>query len=383
MKRFIYKFYLSFIMKSVISHRIIKNDLSPIDKFALQEDGYIVQRINDAWDLLVFKEVGLPDRIGQEGLDSLTEVIRKSFDYLNEIQIEGDSAHGLIRKSSRGRFEKKYNGFASGILSILGLNKEIEKGYVLELTDEGPILYNLGLMDKVPILAGYGSLLDPEQLAANTELGDLRNSKDSDVRRRLSEEKDVLNKVQYGEVQGYNLRFNRAPTAKRHGLTQQERNKWSVLNLEKNENGKAYMMFFDPVDFTDNPLMYFAIENFDEIEYARRKINFNDINLLGDKKLKADYVWVLDSPLITDVIDNGQKKGTINSISGPRSIDYSNAEIKDNYIGMVTNGLAGAHKVSPDFVNSYIENTLQSNGKPLKDHQRFIGTLNSKILLNK
>ena len=308
-------------------------------------------------DILIFKDIILPDKIGKEGLDSLTENLRNSFDYLNNLEIEGRPAHGLVRENSRGRLEN-----------------ENPVGYVLELTEEGPILYNLGLMENVPILAGYGSLLDPVQLAANTESGDLRNVKDDEIRKRLAEEKDVLNKMSYGVANNHELVFNRAPTAKRHGDTQEERNNWAVLNLQRIDGKKAYIMLFDPSKLNENPLHYFARENFDEIGYGRRRINKSDISVLSGDEIKGGYVWALDSPLITDTIDDHQKPGTINSI-----IINPSTQIKDNYINMITNGLAGAYKVSPEFVNQYVANTIQPNGKPLIENERFMETLEKKL----
>ena len=343
-------------MKSIIVHRIVNPNTLNRYKNAIHNDGYSLQNLNES-NILIFKEIGLDENIGQESVDNLTEIVRNSFNYLNGIEIESMNAHGLIRESVRGRLEG-----------------ENPKGYILEMTDDGPILYNLALMDKVPTLAGYGSLLDPEQLTANTASGDLRNIKDSEIRKKLAKEKDVLNKMSYGVANNHELTFNRAPTAKRHGNTQEERNNWAVLNLQKNDGRKAYIMFFEPGELTENPFHYFARENFDEIGYARRRINKSDINLLSGKEIQGDYVWVLDSPLISDTIDEHQKPGTINSI-----IITPNTQIKDNYIDMITNGLAGAYNVSPEFVKNYVANTIQPNGKTLNENQRFMETLERKL----
>jgi hypothetical protein len=344
-------------MESIISHRIVNSDISDSYKRDLGRNKYNFQKLNDSGDILIFREIKLPCEIKDEGLDSLTNEVRKSFNYLNELEIEGMSAHGLIRIGARGRLED-----------------EKPKGYILEMTDEGPILYNLALLNEIPILAGYGSLLDPEQLAANTASGDLRNIKDDEIRKQLAEEKDVLNKMSYGVAKNHELIFNRAPTAKRHGNTQEERNNWAVLNLQKKEGKKAYIMLFDPGELTKDPLHYLARENFDELGYGRRRINKSDINILYGKKIKSDYVWILDSPLITDTIDEHQKLGTINSIIiNPRT------QIKENYINMITNGLVGANKISQDFVNQYIANTIQPDGKSLIENQRFMKTLERKL----
>jgi len=339
-------------MQTIIPHGIVKDmDILPL----LMREGYDITHRGDA--AIVSKEIEAPEGISRESVDDITDRVSGIYHRMGTFFEGIENIHVLVREDARGR-----------------MSGERPAGYVVEMSAEGPRVYALAHMDRLPMLAGYGSLMDPLQLAANTADGDLRNASDDDVRKQLAEEKDVLNKLAYVEVDGMYLAFNRAPTAKRHGATQAERNQWAVLNVVPEENERAYMVLFDPEQLTDDPLSYFARENFDEIEYARRRIDPKQVTHYGGAHIDADRgIWVLDSPLITDVVDGDDERLKLIETS-------EDSDIKDNYIEMVTNGLAGAEKVAPGFADRYIDSTVMPDGRNfINNHERFMETLERKL----
>jgi hypothetical protein len=295
---------------------------------------------------IVHKNIEVPDEnISQESTDALTEKVREAFKDLNNIEEAITPAHALVRKNIRGR-----------------LKNQKPTGYIVELSDKGPVVYSLENLDSLPLLGGYGSLLDPNELALNTEEGDLRNQNLSqEQKEKLAEKRNIPNKLSYAQISDLELTFNRAPTASRYGSSQQERNNWSVLNSRSKQGAKAYIVIFDPETLTEDAKSYFARENFDEMEYARRKINPKDITLLTDSNLDLERgLWVLDSPLITDV------EGQLQTM-----IPIKGANVSDKYASMINRGLVQAEKISPGFKDNYLENTIQSNGKPLSENKKF------------
>lgn len=338
-------------MKTIIPHGIVKRTaLLPL----ISSEYDVTHRADVA---IVSKEIEVPDDISRESVDAITADLRKVFARLEGINFV-ENPHILVRESARARING--NGKPSG--------------YVVEMSVQGPTVYAIEHMDKLPMLAGYGSLMDPLQLATNTVGGDLRNTLDNDVRRKIVEDKDIMNKLEYVKVDDLFLVFNRAPTAIRHGATQAERNKWVVLNVGHGRNEQAYIILFDPEQLTDDPLAYFAGENSYEVEYARRKIDPKQVTHYGGAHIDVDRgIWVLDSPLITDVVEGDDAK--LKFIAA-----IADSDIKDSYIEMVTNGLAGAEKVAPGFAECYVNSTFMPDGRNfINNHQRFMNTLERKL----
>jgi hypothetical protein len=340
-------------MSSVIPHTMLPSNSDDLSR--LVKDGYNIT--HDSGLAIIHKEIGLPGNLGSEGLDAKIDELRKEFEFLNGIGSDFGPS-GLVRTGARGRYTTE------------GDDKEPKaRGYILEIREDGPRLYNLEHNPEIPILGGFGSLMDPIQLALNTESGDLRNTADPELREKIAEEKNVSEKMGYFSIEGMGLSFNRGPTASRYGNTQKERNQYAVLNSILDRNKTSYVVLFDPAKLTEDPLKYLAIENFDEMEYARLFVDGSKSNHIGGAKLDVSKgIWFLHSPRITDVDGRLQFMGSRN-----------NSQINERYIGMLTNGLSGAGKVSPSFSTLYMTNTLLPNGQPLSTHDRFVNTLNSKM----
>ncbi len=299
---------------------------------------------------IVYKDIRTDPSID---VSELTNELRESFELLETVDEKIYEPHVLVRESARGNY----------------VDEEPCK-YIVELTEKGPTVHDLSKMKSVPPLIGYGSLLDPYELACNTEDGDLRNLLGLEDKRKLAEEKHITEKISYAKISGLELGFNRAPTAKRHGPTQEIRNYLAVLNSGPKEGASAYAVIFDPADLTKNPIKYLAIENYGEIEYVRRLIKPDQIKVIGgNPKLSLDEgAWILESPLITDV------DGKLEVIA---SNPYS--EIPAGYIDMLTNGLTGAEQEVPGFAKLYVDSVIQPNGRPLSENGNFMGVLEQKL----
>ena len=330
-------------MNSITPYILTKGDEANL----LASDGYKVEQSGGF--NIVYKDILADTSIDA---DELTNELRCSFETLGNVDGKIYEPHVLVREAVRGN-----------------LVDGTPCGYVVELTQDGPIVHALDQMDSVPLLVGYGSLLDPAELACNTEEGDLRNLLDFEAKSALAEEKGIIEKISYAEISGLELRFDRVPTLERYGHTQEERNFFTVLNSEPKKGANAPVVIFDPADLTENPLDYFAHENYDETEYARRRIEPEQIKIFGDSKLSLDKgVWVLDSPLITDV------EGDLEVI-----IPNPSAKISERYMHMITNGLAGAEQAVPGFAKKYVESVIQANGQPLSENDEFIEVLEQKL----
>ncbi|MFT4343645.1 MAG: hypothetical protein ACMXYE_02750 [Candidatus Woesearchaeota archaeon] len=338
-------------MKStIIPHAIVPLSQGR-DIPSLQKDGFIITKIKAGY--IAGKEIQAPYEISSEGVDALSEEVNEVYDELVE---KGFDPHVLVRESARARLEN-----------------ENPAGYIAEISNQGIRMYAVQHMSHIPILAGYGSLMDPAQLAANTASGDLRNSASPEELKQLAEERNITEKLSYAAIADLELRFNRTATARRHGATQEERNNWTVLNVYPKQGTHAYVVLFDPEQVTDNPLSYFARENFDEIEYARRSIDPRMVSHIGGAPLPLHKkIWVLDSPLITDVVDG-------NDDSLKPIMPHEKSEIKDSYMEMVTNGLAGAYRISSEFPHLYTAHAKRANGKSLHTHERFMECLEEKL----
>ena len=152
-------------MKTIIPHGIVKRTaLLPL----ISSEYDVTHRADVA---IVSKEIEVPDDISRESVDAITADLRKVFARLEGINFV-ENPHILVRESARARING--NGKPSG--------------YVVEMSVQGPTVYAIEHMDKLPMLAGYGSLMDPLQLATNTVGGDLRNTLDNDVRRKIVED---------------------------------------------------------------------------------------------------------------------------------------------------------------------------------------------------
>lgn len=342
-------------MEGIFTHALVRDQ--DLAERLHRDGGFEVTESNGLY--VVSRQIALPRDASKESIDDVTNRVRADTHYLTLARMDAEDGFldipgVLVGSQTRGRLSE--NGEPTG--------------YIAEITQDGPIIHSLADADfSVPVLAGYGSLLDPYQLAANTAPGDLRNTKDSALRERLAKEKDVLNKMAYVQMDGLTLVFNRAPTAGRYGDTQQERNQNTVLNLREDSRAKAYMMLFDPATLTDDPRVYFVIENADEAEYNRLRIDAGKIHrIAGAETDVGSHVWALYSPLITDV---DGKLGTITVTPESR--------IHERYVDMITNGLAGAEKTAPGFALNYLQNTLQADGTPLLENAAVIDALAAKL----
>ncbi len=329
----------------------------------------------DGREAIVSKEIEAPEGVSKESVDAITAEVRGTYDHIEElspyVNISGFNPHVLVRTNARARLEGKieFLGAKEDGCKIAHDFRE-HKGYVVEMTNDGPIVHYMEHIERIPILGGYGSLMDPEQLAANTAPGDLRNVKDPEQRKRLAEESGIAEKMAFVSIDDLCLTFSRAPTAKRHGNTQTERNKWSVLNVDVEETKKSYMILFDPEQLTKDPKTYFAIENSDEMEYGRRLIKPEQVTHYGGAKMNLDRgIWVLDAPLVTDVDGRLQVMATTKA-----------SDVKGNYIDMITNGLAGAEKAAHGFSDNYVDNTVLPNKNPLSSHKEFMRVLAQKLI---
>jgi len=304
-------------MRSIVPHILVRDDHVAS---TLAKDGYKVISSNDL--NIIYSDIKIPENPTRDSLDSLTAEVRQSFDKLFRIEEKESDPHVLIRKAIRGNL---VDGKPSG--------------YIVELTENGPNVCALNQMSSIPLLAGYGSLLDPNELACNAKDGDLRNSLTNEKKKYLAGKNGIAEKINYAKIKGTQLIFNRAATAKRYGETQNERNGWAVLNTKQVDDAYAHVSIFNPKDLTDDPVSYFARENFDEIEYARRRIMPEQIELLNNSKLSLENgIWILDSPQISDV------EGELSTI-----IPNANAKISERYMNMIANGLAGADQVVSGF----------------------------------
>ncbi len=333
-------------MGSIIPHIIIKHEESAID--SLKNDF----SLNVKKDyVIVSNPIHAPSNSSQESVDDITDKTIRAFEKLNSIDEAIAPAHVLVKNNIRGRLE---HGKPTG--------------YIVELTDNGPVVHSLDHMIDLPLLGGYGSLLDPVMLASNTEDGDLRNSTDEVLKEKIAKDKDIKNKIEYAEVKGIQLNFNRAGTSPRYLRIQTEKNQWACLNIEQNPDAKAYIVLFDAKSLTKNPFEYFARENIDELEYARRRISPKAIShIAGINFNKENGVWILDSPIISDVYGDLEMINT-----------NPDTQISDSYINRITNGLIGAEQMAAGFAECYMKNTIQANGQSLHKHEKFKSVLEEK-----
>ncbi|MCK5233865.1 MAG: hypothetical protein KAJ91_03535 [Candidatus Aenigmarchaeota archaeon] len=286
--------------------------------------------------------------------DGLTKELRASFETLQNVGEKIYDPGALVRNPIRGRL---VGGKPSG--------------YIVELSEKGPTVYAAAEMETVPSLIAIGSLLSPGEIAGNTEEGNLRNELDSQAKHALAEKKGITKNISYVEISGLELIFDRTPTVKRYGTTQDEWDQWAVLNSRSKKDAKAYGVLFDPATLTKDPRNYLLEENYDEGEYLRWKVPSDQITLLGGSKQslgKDEYAWVLRSSLISDA------GGSIHVIASK-----PNSKIHKRYREMLTTGLAGAEQVVPEFANMYVESVIQANGRPLSENVEFMGALEEKL----
>lgn len=327
----------------------------------LEESGYAVTPTADInGPYIVSKNIhAAPDM--QEEYDSITSELQKSVTEFNEILAKHKKPYGGIGPASNA-----YPG--PGVLvgkEVRGrLVSDEPTGYIVELIDDVPQVLSLECMNSedIPTLTGYGSLLYGVEIYCNTKGdGSLRNTLSNEEKRKLAEKIDITNLIGYFRIRGIELIFNRAPTAKRYGATQEQRNEWAVLNSALKENANAHAVLFDPGELAEDPLKYLGRENFDEMEYIRRRIKRSDCEHLGGAELADKDVWILESPLITDVDGKLEYIGTSPS-----------SKISDRYMNMLINGLAGAESVVPGFAEKYVTNVVQADGTLLSTNERFM-----------
>jgi hypothetical protein len=237
------------------------------------------------------------------------------------------------------------------------------------MTDEGPIVHFIEHMTSVPALAGYGSLLDPAEMATIGEPGDIRRKLKYPEKLAIAEKKDIRDKVGYARILGTQLLFNRGPSIKRYGSSQEQRNMSATLNSRPCDDSSAHVVVFNPADMTKDPLEYLANETFGEYEYGRRRITNEAITVMGGKDpTDGKDIWILESPLITDE-DVQLKVLTI----------PTDAQISQTYIDKITRGLVQAEAVAPGMAYGYARSTIQPNGKPLALHKEFMDTLEQRL----
>ncbi len=333
-------------------HGILPHIVTTDEKLVKQltSEGYSIGA--NAGYFIVSKEIEIPHHLSRESVDALTEELRKEYMHLSQLEEGTHTAHVLVRKDARARLLDSH-----------------PTGYLVEMTDEGPIVHFIEHMTTFPALAGYGSLLDPAEMATIGEPGDIRRKLKYPEKLAIAEKKQIRDKVGYGMILDTQLLFNRGPSIKRYGSSQEQRNMSATLNSRPCKGSAAHVVIFNPADIADDPLEYLANETYGEYEYNRRRISNEDITSMGGKdQTGGNDIWILESPLITDE-DVQLKVLTIPTY----------AQISPTYIDKITRGLVQAEKIAPGIALGYAGSTIQPNKKPLIEHQEFMQTLKQRL----
>lgn len=336
---------------TVVPHTIVSHsrDLESV----LRKDGWDISEPNEAELSVVSMELMVPEYNGErlmpETMDTITGSLQDIISYLGTLEEQVAPANVLVRAAARGRMEESK-----------------PRGYIVESRDGEFRLYPIAHLENLPLLAGYGSLMDPAELAADTQSAESRNLMDREAMETLADHLGLEGKMAYASVRDAQLTFNRAPTAARYGETQEERNAFAVLNAVPADGSRAYVMLFDADAVAEaagsDGVTFFANQNAGEMEYNRLWVPDSAIEMLGGNTgLDAqDGAWLLYSPQVTDV-------GGKLEIMMPRP----GARLHERYVGNLQKGLDGAESLARGFSRNYVTSALQPDGKALSAHPGF------------